>query len=71
MKPRQITHFYINLIAGTAVLIAVYSGNAWAALTPTVLFVFVLFPRWRSKLYRLIERAVEKVGGGNDRCDPQ
>lgn len=68
---RQLTHLFVNLIAGTAVLIAVYSGNPWAGLVPCVLFVFVFFPRWRRKIEVMIGKLIESLRGRNDSCGPE
>lgn len=39
-----------------AVLIAAWQGEPWTAAVISSLFVFVLFPRWRKSIYRLIVR---------------
>ncbi len=60
---------FICTVAGLAVLIAAYTGNAWASIAPCGLFAFVMFPRWRTKLYRLIDKLVERVS--DDKSPPQ
>lgn len=55
-------------VVSFALLIAAYTGNPWATVAPGVLFVFVAFPRWRSKMYRLVDKAVSKVFR-HDRCN--
>lgn len=70
MTPRQLTHLFTNAIVGIAVLIAAYSGNPWASCVLAVLFVFVMYPRWRRTIENLISKLIEK-GGPDDRRDPQ
>ena len=57
------------IIAGLAVLLAAYTGNGWASIVPGILFIFVFFPKWRGKVYRLADKITRKIGGRNA-CDP-
>ena len=70
MKTRRYSLIFTNAVVGIAVLLAFYTGNPWASLVAAGLFLFVIFPRWRSKLYRLIDKAIERFIG-NDSCDPR
>lgn len=67
MKQRTISLIFSNSIVGIAVLIAAYTGNPWAACVLATLFVFVIFPRWRSKVYHLLDKIITKLARKN--CD--
>jgi len=71
MTPQQITPILAHLIAGTALLIAVFNDNPWVGLAPCLLFVFVFYPRWRKKIEAMIGRLIELAGNWrrNDSCD--
>lgn len=66
MKPRTISLIFSNGVVGIAVLIAAYTGNPWAACVLATLFVFVIFPRWRSKVYHLLDKLISKLVKKND-----
>lgn len=69
-KHPSLPYVFACLIVGTALLLAAYTGNAWAGIGPCVLFVFVVFPRWRSKTYRLVDNAISAMRRNRpDGCD--
>lgn len=70
MKPRTFSLLFSNSVVAAAVLIAAYTGNPWSACVLATLFVFVIFPRWRAKVYRLIEKLITKLVTKNDSCTP-
>jgi hypothetical protein len=71
MKHRTVSLIFTNSVVALAVLIAAYTGNPWAACVLATLFVFVIFPRWRSKVYRLLDKLLSKLARrGNDSCIP-
>jgi hypothetical protein len=67
MTHRSIAYGFSCAVVGTALLMTAYTGSAWGLSVLGMLFVFVLFPRWRTKAYRLAWRI---VGSKNhDSCD--
>jgi hypothetical protein len=74
VTPRTASRLFTSAVVGTAVLIAAYTANPWVALVSGILFVFVTFPRWRGKTYRLVEDLIHlagkmQKGGTNDPDD--
>jgi hypothetical protein len=65
---RLTPYVFASAVGAAAVLIATFTGNAWAAVAPSTLFAFVVFPRWRGKLYRLVDKLIDRFG--HDRCTP-
>jgi hypothetical protein len=68
----RVSYVFASVIVAAALLLAARTDNPWAVVGPGVLFVFVVFPRWRSKMYRLAEKAIGAVTRmfKNDRCTP-
>lgn len=66
MTTHTLRSLFVLAVGGLAVLIAAYTGSAWASVAPCSLFAFVAFPRWRTKFYRLLNKLVAR----RDRCTP-
>ncbi len=65
---RLTPYVFASAVGAAAVLIAALTGNAWAAVVPSTLFAFVVFPRWRGRLYRLVDKLIDTFG--HDRTPP-
>lgn len=73
MKRSTISVVFSTLIVSAALIIAAWTGNPWACVAPGALFIFVAFPKWRGRMYRLADKGVGAIGRvfKRDRCNPE
>lgn len=60
-----------HIVAVVALLFSIHTGNAWVALVSAFIFVFTWFPQWRTKMYRLLDKAIGMLKRNrHDSCTP-
>jgi hypothetical protein len=57
---RSIPYIFSCLVVAAALLMTAWTGSPWGLSVLGMLFIFVVFPRWRGKAYRLAYRLTRK-----------
>jgi hypothetical protein len=62
----------LHIMAFGLLALAIHVGNPWIAVIAAFIFVWTWFPRWRSRWYKLLDKAIGMLKGSrHHRCDPE